>query len=172
MKEVRSKERKNKLMRYVPAEDEEYVSPLGVLCGEPSEKDIAYIEAFARLYPEAAYDLYTCYNEGIVIGRDVRKAVYWLRVAAREDYFPAETDLAMRYESGDGVAENMSKAHRLYLAAAENGDVFAMYRAGVDYEYGYGVRKNRALARKWYEAAAAEGYESALDALETLCDED
>ncbi len=172
MKEVRSEGRKNKLTRYVPAEDEEYESPLGVLCDEPTEKDFAYIEAFARIFPEAAYDLYTCYNEGIVAERDERKAVYWLRVAAREDYFPAETELAMRYESGCGVAENMRKAHKLYLAAAENGDVLAMYRAGVDYEYGYGVRKNRALARKWYEAAAAEGYESAAEALETLCDED
>ena len=172
MKEVRSKGRKNKLLRYVPAEDEEYESPLGVLCDEPTEKDFAYIEAFARIFPEAAYDLYTCYNEGIVAERDERKAVYWLRVAAREDYFPAETELALRYESGDGVARNMQKAHRLYLAAAENGDFFAMYRAGCDYEYGYGVRKNPALARMWYEAAAEAGYEGAEEALETLDDGD
>lgn len=172
MNEVRSKGRKNKLSRYVPSEDEEYFSPLGVLCDEPTEKDFAYIKAFARIYPEAAFDLYTCYNEGIVAGKDERKAVYWLRVAAREDYFPAETDLAMRYECGCGVAENMRKAHKLYLAAAENGDVLAMYRAGVDYEYGYGVRKNRVLARMWYEKAAAEGYEGAAEALETLDDGD
>ena len=74
MKEVRSKGRKNKLTRYVPAEDEEYESPLGVLCDEPTEKDFAYIEAFARIFPEAAYDLYTCYNEGIVAERDERNA--------------------------------------------------------------------------------------------------
>ena len=171
MNEVRSKGRKNKLLRYVPAEDEEYVSPLDVF-RTADEKDFAYIKAFANEYPEAAFDLYTCYNEGIVAGKDERKAVYWLRVAAREDYFPAETELAMRYESGCGVAENMRKAHKLYLAAAENGDVLAMYRAGVDYEYGYGVRKNRALARMWYEKAAAEGYEGAAEALETLCNED
>lgn len=171
MNEVRSKGRKNKLLRYVPAEDEEYVSPLDVF-RTADEKDFAYIKAFANEYPEAAYDLYTCYYEGKIAERDVRKAVYWLRVAAREDYFPAQTELALRYESGDGVARNMQKAHRLYLAAAENGDFFAMYRAGCDYEYGYGVRKNRALARMWYEKAAAEGYEGAAEALETLCNED
>ncbi len=171
MNEVRSKGRKNKLLRYVPAEDEEYVSPLDVF-RTADEKDFAYIKAFANEYPEAAYDLYTCYYEGKIAERDVRKAVYWLRVAAREDYFPAETELALRYECGCGVAENMRKAHKLYLAAAENGDVLAMYRAGVDYEYGYGVRKNRVLARMWYEKAAAEGYEGAAEALETLDDGD
>lgn len=172
MNEVRSKGRKNKLSRYVPSEDEEYFSPLGVLCDEPTAKEFAYIKAFANEYPEAAYDLYTCYYEGKIAERDVRKAVYWLRVAAREDYFPAQTELALRYESGDGVARNMQKAHRLYLAAAENGDFFAMYRAGCDYEYGYGVRKNPALARKWFEAAAEAGYEGAEEALETLDDGD
>lgn len=171
MNEVRSKGRKNKLLRYVPAEDEEYVSPLDVF-RTADEKDFAYIKAFANEYPEAAYDLYACYDEGKITERDVRKAVYWLRVAAREDYFPAETELALRYESGDGVARNMQKAHRLYLAAAENGDFFAMYRAGCDYEYGYGVRKNPALARMWYEAAAEAGYEGAEEALETLDDGD
>lgn len=171
MKNTDLNEKKTKITRYVPAEDEEYESPLSVFC-QADEKDFAYIRAFARLYPEAAYDLYTCYDEGKIAERDERKAVYWLRVAAREDYFPAQTELAMRYESGDGVSRNMQKAHRLYLAAAENGDFLAMYKAGCDYEYGYGVRKNAALARKWYEAAAEAGYEGAEEALETLDDED
>ena len=83
MNEVRSKGRKNKLSRYVPSEDEEYFSPLGVLCDEPTEKDFAYIENGDVL---AMYRAGVDYEYGYGVRKNRALARMWYEKAAAEGY--------------------------------------------------------------------------------------
>jgi uncharacterized protein len=61
-----------------------------------------------------------------------------------------------RYERGVGVAQNASKAARLYCKAARMGDTDAKYQLGQMYAFGRGVSRDKELAAAWlYQAAQA-----------------
>lgn len=70
---------------------------------------------------------------------------------------------ADRYYSGDGVAQDKTKAAELYEEAAVNGDAVAQYTLGYMFDKGDGVEKDRAKAMVWYEKAAAQGHEAAAN---------
>lgn len=77
--------------------------------------------------------------------------------------------LAACYLEGTGVDKDVNEALKLFSAAAELGDVQAMYLLGSIYEDGdEGVKKDVKEAKKWYKKAAAEGYEPAQAALNRL----
>ena len=73
----------------------------------------------------------------------------------------AQTLLAYLLMTGQGGAVDMSRAIRLYTAAAERGDVDAQNNLGEINETGRGLTRNLDEAIRWYERAAEQGLGSA-----------
>lgn len=81
------------------------------------------------------------------------------RVVARAENgdAQAQTDLAVKYEHGEGVARNFSLALRYYCLAARQGYVKAQYNLGWMYANGRGVPRDDAIAAAWFKLAASRG---------------
>jgi TPR repeat protein len=77
-------------------------------------------------------------------------------VSARE----ALLSTAQKYYYGVGAPKNYHKALRLYLKAAQDGNVDAMFIAGGMYMQGQGTSVNTAEAFKWLYKAAINGRSS------------
>ena len=69
--------------------------------------------------------------------------------------------LAKKYDVGDGVTRDLSRAAQLYLSAAERGHADAQYNLGVMYSQGEGVHRDRARAISLYRSAAEQGHADA-----------
>ena len=70
-------------------------------------------------------------------------------------------NLGMRYENGDGVAQDYGKAREWFEKAAAKDNSDAMNNLGGLYDNGEGVARDYRKAREWYEKAAAKGNENA-----------
>lgn len=75
--------------------------------------------------PKDQHKLGLRYMSGDVVDRDLELAAEWLQKAAESGYAPAQLDLAMCYNHGQGVIRNEKKALEWYNRAALNGDRMA-----------------------------------------------
>ena len=66
-------------------------------------------------------------------------------------------NLGVKYQTGDGVAQDKAKAARLYRKAADLGNTAAMNSLGVLYERGDGIAQDHAEAARLYRKAADLG---------------
>ena len=57
------------------------------------------------------------YLEGECVGKDPDKAIEWFQKAADQGLVGSLTTLAMMYEEGNGVEQDIDKANELYRAA-------------------------------------------------------
>jgi TPR repeat protein len=80
------------------------------------------------------------------------------RKAAEEGYAPAQNNLGVMYEQGQGVVQNYAEAANWYRKAAEQGWAFAQYNLGCLYANGNGVEQNPVEAAKLHRQAAEQGY--------------
>ena len=64
---------------------------------------------------------------------------------------------AKKFHDGDGVQQDFSRAHALYLEAAQKGNNSAKINLGYLYFMGEGVDQNYEEARNWYLSAAKNG---------------
>ena len=78
----------------------------------------------------------------------------WLPLA-EQGSATAQFNIAVLYEKGLGVAQDMSEAARWYRKAAEQGDIKAQYDVGRLYETGSGVAKDVDEARRWFTRVLA-----------------
>lgn len=69
-------------------------------------------------------------------------------------------DTARKYYYGIGVAKNSSRAFKLYLKAAKQGDVDGMFIVGGLYMQGYGTVIDKRKAFQWLYQAAINGRSS------------
>ena len=72
-----------------------------------------------------------------------------------------QTQWAARYEHGEGVSRNYTRAIRLYCKAAQKGHTEAQYSLGWLYANGRGVRRDDALAAAWFRKAAQKDHAQA-----------
>ncbi len=77
-----------------------------------------------------------------VLQADVTK----LRVMAAQRNADAEYVLGERYQTGDGVPQDLKAAVEWYLKAARQGHAHAQYRIGGCYEQGRGVAQDHKAA--------------------------
>lgn len=96
------------------------------------------------------------------------KAVEQLTFAAKTGHAEALTALGDCYAEGIGTKKNISCAMDLYLRAAEQGNLRALYRMGCLYMQNDGVRFNARLARACLVNARNKGYTPAEEALAAL----
>ena len=99
---------------------------------------------------------------------DNKRGIAWLTKAAVQGHGLAQMELALYYESGVGVAENLKLAVEYYTKSAAQGVVKAQLRLGHCYELGKGVAKDLEIAAALYGNAAAQGDGEADACLERL----
>lgn len=120
---------------------------------------------YQRAYTAAGNLLYEGCDE---VPSDPAAGVAWWREAAAGGDPVAQTNLAVAYANGTGVAKDYSLALEWYRKAAGQGHAPGQYGLGVMYEYGDGVEADPAEARRWYELAAAQGDPRARERLQQL----
>jgi soluble lytic murein transglycosylase-like protein len=81
-----------------------------------------------------------------------------------------QTALATRYEHGEGVPQDYTRALHLYCAAAKKGYALAQYQLGWMYANGRGVARDDGQAAAWLRLAAAQGDRYAQQLLPRLDD--
>lgn len=77
--------------------------------------------------------------------------------AAAAGYAPAQLNLGVMYEYGEGVEKDLTKAVSLYRRAAEQGNTMAQCNLGYCYYAGNGVARDLSQAIIWYRRAADNG---------------
>lgn len=90
------------------------------------------------------------------LGDFVRAVEIWQPLAEAGDP-RAETFLAMMYDNGYGVGQDLQQAFRLFERAANRGHATAQYHLGFMYQHGRGVQRSQVEGLKWYRLAADQG---------------
>jgi TPR repeat protein len=99
---------------------------------------------------------------------NIDRAVSFAQRSANAKEIRGYAELAAFYAKGLGVIENKNRAHKLWLMAAESGDITSQTMVGRNFETGTGTTADPELARQWYEKAAAQGDAGALNNLAGL----
>lgn len=89
------------------------------------------------------------------------RAVQLFKCAAAQGNVDGLYNLAVRYETGEGIERNEAKAIRFFERAALQGNTVAQNRVGqmylTGYETGDGVQRDEAKALRFFERAALQG---------------
>lgn len=78
----------------------------------------------------------------------------------------AQLELAIKYEYGEGVPQDLARARRLLCDAAKQGDPEAQYQLGWLYANGRGVAHDDRVAALLFELAAKQGHVYAANMLQ------
>ena len=110
----------------------------------------------AHPLPGRASDATDWFNEAVRSeldggGGPERAFALYLR-AAKAGLAEAEFNVAVMYDSGRGVGQDIAQAAVWYARAATHGNHRAAYNLGQLYETGQGVPLNADLARSWFTA--------------------
>ena len=89
--------------------------------------------------------------------KNYSEAVKYFRLAANENYAPAQDKLGWMYQNGWGVTRSYSEAYQQYKKAAEQGNKEAQASLGYLYYKGLGVKRDLQQALYWYGKSAEQG---------------
>ncbi len=92
-------------------------------------------------------------GKGVPVPSYLEAAVYFQK-AADEGIVQAQHNLALMYEYGMGIKQDLSKASELYETAAEQNYVESMYNLALMYAYGRGFPQDYQRARSLFDAGA------------------
>ena len=84
---------------------------------------------------------------------------------ADKGHAPAQFNLGLMHDKGEGVTQNHAEAAKLYRRAAEQGYAPAQSNLGVLYDNGDGVAQNHVIAHMWFNLAASQGDAKARQSL-------
>lgn len=145
--------------KLIPALKTEY--DLALLAARRKLPDLAHVAALLESAHSsndrrATYALATWHLYGHAgYAKNLRKAVQLLKHAANSDVTAAHFDLAVCYETGEGVKKNEARAYLHYLAAALNGDLDSLGEVGRCLFHGIGTTRDRKAAEVWFRRADA-----------------
>lgn len=129
-----------------------------------SEKEIKELyntTMYSQRYTPALRKVGYCYESGVGIDKDEKKAVRWyLKAEHARDSNSAESNLARE------KLDDKYKDGKWYLELAQEGWRTAQFHLGRAYFYGYGVSKSKKNAAEWYIKSAEQGYSFAKVELE------
>jgi TPR repeat protein len=100
--------------------------------------------------------------------RDYHQALYWYYKAAEKGSTPAENNLGIMYEHGEGVERDYSMSARWFATAANHGDAHAQYNLATLYASGKGVPLDYLSAYFWYSLAASAEGNPVMDQLRSI----
>ncbi|HVV69687.1 MAG TPA: SEL1-like repeat protein [Gammaproteobacteria bacterium] len=107
--------------------------------------------------PAAQKTLGDLYTHGLVnLKPDKKAAAAWYRLAAEQEYPPAQYNLAICYYHGYGVEQDRKEAFTWCKEAAENNFSQAQFDLGLFYQQGEGASKNDKEAIAWLTKAAEQ----------------
>lgn len=95
-------------------------------------------------------------------------AVAYLQKAAYKGYTPSQLGLADAYYEGTLDKPDYKQAFLWYNLAANSQNPTAQYRLGSMYLEGKGVEKNVGKAREWLGLSAKQGYNKAIELLDSI----
>ena len=108
----------------------------------------------------------TIFEDGIMVKKDINKAVYWYEQAVEQGDDLAMSNLADILRKGSqGYPKDLKRAFELYKHC---GLPYAHYRVGEFYENGWGTDKNIDEAKRYYRLAYKERHAMAIKKLQTL----
>ncbi|RIB14224.1 hypothetical protein C2G38_1674245 [Gigaspora rosea] len=130
-----------------------------------SNRDITENEEALKHYLKSANDINSdikndigwCYEYGIRIAKDEKKAYEWYFKAAIENSFCGQNNLGWCFEKGIGVVKDERNAFEWYFESAKGGNSSGQNNLGRCYEIGIGVDKDENKAFKWYLKSASCG---------------
>lgn len=114
------------------------------------------------------YYLGYCYEYGIGVNKDIKKALYWYSEACIANSGAGTCALAKCYSEGKGVKQDYELALKYYLEASKLDNLPAMYNVGLCYEQGLGVKKSIKKALEYYQTVYDKGYKKAYDKIKKL----
>jgi TPR repeat protein len=139
----------------------------GVAFAGNYETDV--ILAAERGDPQSQYALALLYEYGSdTIDRNPEQAVLLLEKAGAAGVAGACLYLGLKYEYGNRVKKDLSKAACWYACAAQKDWPAAQYFLATMYEKGKGVPKSSFIALAWFGLAADYGYPGAEDEFSRL----
>ncbi len=86
----------------------------------------------------------------------------------KQGFAPAQYNLGVMYDKGQGVRQNFKKAVNWYQKAAEQGHPEALYELGVMYAEGQGIEQDFIEAYKLLSIAAKAGRSGSKNQLDKL----
>lgn len=112
--------------------------------------------------PQSQYALALFYEYGTdTIDRNPEQAILWFEKAGVARVAGACLYLGLKYEYGNRVKKDLSKAACWYACAAHKDWPAAQYFLGTMYEKGKGVPQSLLIALAWFGLAAEYGYPGA-----------
>jgi TPR repeat protein len=137
-----------------------YLNAIGVR--QDYTQAVAWFNESAKVdHSMSQYYLGMAYMDGIGITKDIPRAVVWLVQASKANIVDAQKNAGICFEK----LNKLRQAATMYLAAAENGDPYAMERIADFYADGKIITKCDELANKFYEEASNKGNCSAQNKL-------
>ena len=129
--------------------------------------------AYERLAHEGNADAQTSlgymYQQGQGVAKDEQKAIAWYGKAIQQEQPYALFNMGLMYaNSSQYIAQDIAKAHELFLRSAVAGVDLAMYEVALMFEQGAGCTQNYSEAAFWYEEAAKRGHKEAFNNLGVL----
>lgn len=93
--------------------------------------------------------------------KQFKKALFWYRKSAKQDFPIAQYNLGVYYEKGLGEEKNEKEAFLWYRRSAEQGLAVAQFNLGVCYDNGIGTEKNEKEAFVCYKKSSVQGFAEA-----------
>lgn len=134
--------------------DRLYAKALQLAKCKPARNKLAfqYLKRAAELdNKKAIYAIATWYLFGKYVKKDTKKGVDLLKSSVENGLPEANFDLAIAYEKGEGIEQNLTLAFVNYMIASLKGDENSIYEVGRCFYYGIGIEENRLLGEKIVE---------------------
>ena len=90
--------------------------------------------------------------------KNASEAAKWWRMAAEQDFAPAQNNLAVCFALGQGVMKDASESAKWYRKAAEQNYALSQSNLGACYASGQGVEKDYEEAVRWYRKAIEQNH--------------
>lgn len=120
-----------------------------------------YVRLAQKRDPEALFKLGKFYYEGIIVGKNYKKAFKYLTKSSLLGYEKATYNLGVLYGNKRTTYHSYSKAYDIFLALGEHGHPGAQNRIGTFLTFGLGGPIDFKEAVKWFEKSSKQGYISA-----------
>jgi TPR repeat protein len=143
---------------------------IGELIADRFEAAAWFRKAAFQGFPRAQVNLgFVLEETGRIAAK--KEAARWYRCAAEQGFAAGQHHLARHYETGDGLARDLSQAVFWYVKACNQNFAAAQFAFGRMRRDGIGLPRNKAEALRLFRQAASQGLEEAQDALEEMFQE-
>lgn len=136
-----------------------------IASGQSFETSIDYtMHRLATEYndPSAQYLVGRNYLKGKSVEKDIKEAIKWFEMAAKQDHVRAQYQLGKIYLYGEGIKANLKQAFYYLSKAAEKNHADSQYELGKYYLLGNPNERQYANAVKWFRRAASQDHVRSL----------